>query len=175
MAKVIIICFIAFLIVFYVPPILYFKKGWFKGFFHYFLGWHRMKIKLDDFAIMPTRAHKTDAGLDIFSPIDFTVEDSFVINTGVHVELPAGTVGFLKSKSGLNVNYGIVSEGVIDEGYTGAIRVKLYNNSGTPVRFKRGEKITQLVILPCFTPEVEQVDELEDTERGDRGFGSTGK
>ena len=105
-----------------------------------------MKIKLDDFGIMPTRAHRTDAGLDIFSPIDFTVEDSFVINTGVHVELPAGTVGFLKSKSGLNVNYGIVSEGVIDEGYTGAIRVKLYNNSGTPVRFKRGEKITQLVI-----------------------------
>ena len=174
MAKVIIICFIAFLIVFYVPPILYFKKGWFKGFFHYFLGWHRMKIKLDDFAIMPTRAHRTDAGLDIYSPIDFTLEDSFVINTGVHVEVPAGTVGFLKSKSGLNVNYGIVSEGVIDEGYTGAIRVKLYNNSGVPVRFKRGEKITQLVILPCFTPEIEQVDELEETERGDRGFGSTG-
>lgn len=174
MAKVIIICFIAFLIVFYVPPILYFKKGWFKGFFHYFLGWHRMKIKLDDFAIMPTRAHRTDAGLDIYSPIDFTVEDSFVINTGVHVELPAGTVGFLKSKSGLNVNYGIVSEGVIDEGYTGAIRVKLYNNSGVPVRFRRGEKITQLVILPCFTPEVEQVDELDETERGDKGFGSTG-
>ena len=174
MAKVIIICFIAFLIVFYVPPILYFKKGWFKGFFHYFLGWHRMKIKLDDFAIMPTRAHRTDAGLDIYSPIDFTVEDSFVINTGVHVELPAGTVGFLKSKSGLNVNYGIVSEGVIDEGYTGAIRVKLYNNSGTPVRFKRGEKITQLVILPCIIPEIEQADKLDETERGDRGFGSTG-
>ena len=133
-----------------------------------------MKIKLDDFGIMPTRAHKTDAGLDIFSPIDFTVDDSFVVNTGVHVELPAGTVGFLKSKSGLNVNYGIVSEGVIDEGYTGAIRVKLYNNSGVPVRFRRGEKITQLVILPCFTPEVEQVDELDETERGDKGFGSTG-
>ena len=174
MAKVIIICFIAFLIVFYVPPILYFKKGWFKGFFHYFLGWHRMKIKLDDFAIMPTRAHRTDAGLDIYSPIDFTLEDSYVINTGVHVEVPAGTVGFLKSKSGLNVNYGIVSEGVIDEGYTGAIRVKLYNNSGVPVRFRRGEKITQIVILPCFTPEVEQVDELDETERGDKGFGSTG-
>lgn len=133
-----------------------------------------MKIKLDDFAIMPTRAHRTDAGLDIYSPIDFTLEDSYVINTGVHVEVPAGTVGFLKSKSGLNVNYGIVSEGVIDEGYTGAIRVKLYNNSGVPVRFKRGEKITQLVILPCFTPEIEQVDELSQTERGDRGFGSTG-
>ena len=133
-----------------------------------------MKIKLDDFAIMPTRAHRTDAGLDIYSPIDFTLEDSYVINTGVHVEIPACTVGFLKSKSGLNVNYGIVSEGVIDEGYTGAIRVKLYNNSGVPVRFKRGEKITQLVILPCFTPEVEQVDELDETERGDKGFGSTG-
>lgn len=133
-----------------------------------------MKIKLDDFAIMPTRAHRTDAGLDIYSPIDFTLEDSYVINTGVHVEIPVGTVGFLKSKSGLNVNYGIVSEGVIDEGYTGAIRVKLYNNSGVPVRFKRGEKITQLVILPCFTPEIEQVDELKETERGDRGFGSTG-
>ena len=135
-----------------------------------------MKIKLDDdFGIMPMRAHKTDAGLDIFSPIDFTVEDSFVVNTGVHVELPAGTVGFLKSKSGLNVNYGITSEGVIDEGYTGAIRVKLYNNSGTPVHFKRGEKITQLVILPCIIPEIEQADKLDETERGECGFGSTGK
>lgn len=134
-----------------------------------------MKIKLDDFGIMPTRAHRTDAGLDIYSPIDFTLEDSFVINTGVHVEVPAGTVGFLKSKSGLNVNYGIVSEGVIDEGYTGAIRVKLYNNSGVPVHFKRGEKITQLVILPCIIPEIEQADKLDETERGECGFGSTGK
>lgn len=133
-----------------------------------------MKIKLDDFAIMPTRAHRTDAGLDIYSPIDFTVLDSFVINTGVHVELPEGTVGFLKSKSGLNVNYGITSEGVIDEGYTGAIRVKLYNSSGVPVSFKRGEKITQLVILPYIAEELEPAEELGKTERGENGFGSTG-
>ncbi len=134
-----------------------------------------MNIKLDDFGIMPTRAHKTDAGLDIYSPIDFTVEDSFVIDTGVHIELPKGTVGFLKSKSGLNVNYGITSEGVIDEGYTGAIKVKLYNSSGVPVRFRRGEKLTQLVILPCIIPEgLELREELPESERGEKGFGSSG-
>lgn len=135
-----------------------------------------MKILLDEFGIMPTRAHRTDAGLDIYTPIDFTVEqdDSFVINTGVHVELPPGTVGFLKSKSGLNVNYGITTEGVIDEGYTGAIRVKLYNNSGAPVRFMAGEKITQLIVLPCVIPELEVAASLNETERGSNGFGSSG-
>lgn len=85
------------------------------------------------------------------------------------------TVGFLKSKSGLNVKYGITSEGVIDVGYTGSIMVKLYNHSDKPYRVRKGDKISQLVILPCLLPELEVVDSLEETERGTGGFGSTGR
>lgn len=136
-----------------------------------------MKIKLDEGAIMPTRAHETDAGLDLYSTATVIVYagDSAAIDTGVHIELPEGTVGFLKSKSGLNVKHGIVSEGVIDEGYTGSIRVKLYNHSNTHYVVNKGDKITQLVILPILKPELELVDSLEDTERGSNGFGSSGK
>ena len=136
-----------------------------------------MKIMLDDGAYMPTRAYSTDAGLDLYSPVDVLLmpQASAVIDTGVHVELPTGTVGFLKSKSGLNVKHGILGEGVIDAGYTGSIRVKLYNHSGEEYYIQRGDKITQLVILPVIFPDLEQVDSLEDTDRGANGFGSTGR
>ena len=132
---------------------------------------------LDPGAKMPTRAHATDAGLDIYAMDTQVVpaKDSVIFDTGVHMELPDGTVGFLKSKSGLNVNYGITSEGVIDVGYTGSIKVKLYNHSGRDYTVKAGDKISQLVILPILTPYLELVDKLEDTERGDGGFGSTGR
>lgn len=136
-----------------------------------------MKIKLDPGAKMPTRAHSTDAGLDIYSmeTVIVPAKKSVTLDTGVHIELPAGTVGMLKSKSGLNVNHGIVSEGVIDVGYTGSIRVKLYNHSGYDYKVWAGDKISQLVIMPILTPELELVDELEETERGANGFGSSGK
>ena len=81
----------------------------------------------------------------------------------------------VKSKSGLNVKYNLTSEGVIDAGYTGSIVVKLYNHGNTAVIIEKGQKISQLVLLPIFTPELMQVDALEDTERGQGGFGSTGK
>lgn len=139
-----------------------------------------MKIKLDKSAVCPTRAHPDDAGLDIYAPSDIrwiAIEagGSAVIDTGVHVEIPQGYVGMLKSKSGLNVLFGIVSEGVIDSGYTGSIKVKLYNHSAEPWFIFGGDKISQLVILPIITPEVEIVSELTPTERGDHGFGSTGR
>lgn len=136
-----------------------------------------MKIKLDENAFMPIRAHETDAGLDILAPIGALIPawGSAVIDTGVHIELPKNTVGFLKSKSGLNVKHGITSEGVIDVGYTGSIAVKLYNNTEDDYLVRRGDKISQLVILPILTPQLELVDELENTERGDGGFGSTGR
>lgn len=91
-----------------------------------------MKIKLDPGAFMPEYAHAQDAGMDLRSPVDAVVlpHDSAVIDTGVHVEIPKGAVGMLKSKSGLNVNHDLTSEGVIDEGFTGSIRVKLYNHGG---------------------------------------------
>lgn len=71
--------------------------------------------------------------------------------------------------------HGITSEGVIDDGYTGPIKVKLYNHSDAPYHVLRGDKITQLVIMPCAYVCFDFVDELEDSERGDNGFGSTGK
>ena len=87
-----------------------------------------MKIKLDYWGIMPTRAHDTDAGLDLYAPHNEIVpaHGFALFDTGVHVQLPPNTAGMLKSKSGLNVKHGITSEGVIDEGYTGSIVVKLY-------------------------------------------------
>lgn len=137
----------------------------------------RIKVKLDKGAIMPTRAHDLDAGYDIYSREDAVIYQnaSGKFDTGVHMAIPAGYVGFLKSKSGLNVKSGLQSEGVIDAGYTGSICVKLYNHGAKAVEIKKGQKISQIVLLPIVTPELEQVEELEDTERGTGGFGSTGK
>ena len=136
-----------------------------------------MKVKLDRGALAPTRAHKTDAGLDLRSPISVEVpaRGSVVIDTGVHIELPNGTVGFLKSKSGLNVKHDITSEGVIDVGFTGSIKVKLYNHGTKPYTVLRGDRITQLVIFDCYFPDIESVNILETSERGENGFGSTGR
>ena len=97
-------------------------------------------------------------------------------DTGVHIEIPRGYYGKIESKSGLNVNDSIVScGGVIDEGYTGSIRVKLYNFGKADKHFSVGDKIAQIIIQPYSTPELELADELSETERGDNGFGSTGK
>ena len=135
-----------------------------------------MNIKLDKGAFAPTRAHATDAGLDLYA-VDGKIvpaKGSAVFDTGVHIELPSCTVGLLKSKSGLNVKSSVLSEGVIDEGYTGSIVVKLYNHGGSPVYINPGQKISQLLIMPCFTPEITIVDEITGGERGEGGFGSTG-
>lgn len=136
-----------------------------------------MKVMLDHGAYMPEYAHAADAGADLKSPTCGLVYpgDSIIIDTGVHVEIPVGMVGMLKSKSGLNVNNGIVSEGVIDAGYTGSICVKLYNHGENEYTVKRGDKITQLVIMPVVHTTFEQVDSLDETERGNGGFGSTGR
>jgi len=136
-----------------------------------------ISVKLDPGAYMPERAHESDAGYDIRTPYDFRLEPGATrtINSGVHIEIPDGYVGFLKSKSGLNVMWGITGEGVIDAGYTGPITVKLYHDGCSPKIFERGDKIIQLVLLPVFTPELIQVEELGETARGDNGFGSTGR
>ena len=137
----------------------------------------KFKVMLDKGAKMPSKAHDTDAGFDLFTPERIVVrsKDSAVINTGVHIEIPRGYVGFLKSKSGLNVHCGITGEGVIDAGYTGSIVAKLYNNGYEPVVFEEGQKIIQIVFLPIPEVELELTDSFESTERGDNGFGSSGK
>lgn len=138
-----------------------------------------MKIKcvIDNGSYMPTKAHKEDAGFDLYTPEFVTVEafGSAVIDTGVHIAIPEGYVGFIKSKSGLNVKLGLRAEGVIDAGYTGSIVVKMYNDSHRAYTFARGDKITQLVILPIPDIEFERVESLEKTERGSNGFGSSGR
>ena len=143
-----------------------------------------MKIKLDPGAKMPTRAHPTDAGLDlyaadnalIFPNDELTYSCSAVIDTGVHIAFDHGTYGKIESKSGLNINNHIVScGGVIDEGYTGSIKVKLYNFSKKEYLVRKGDKIAQLVIMPYLTPAMDLVEDLEETERGNAGFGSTGR
>lgn len=137
----------------------------------------KIKVVLDPRAYVPIRAHRNDAGLDLRSPdeIKIKVGHAVAIDTGVHMQIPAGYVGMLKSKSGLNVKYGLLNEGVIDAGYTGSIVVKLYNHGKKDMLVERGDRISQIVILPIVTPTVEIVDELEKTERGAGGFGSTGK
>ena len=156
-----------------------------------------LKIKLDENAILPTRAHDTDAGLDLYAMEGRMVPagGSCTFDTGVHIELTAFyydhfeadpfdisiekrkcfTAGFLKSKSGLMVNHGITSDGTIDFTYRGSIVVKLFNHSQEDYQVKRGDRISQLVIVPVLTPELEVVDELNETERGENGFGSTGR
>lgn len=137
-----------------------------------------MKIKLDSYAYKPTRAYPTDAGLDLYSPVDVVIHphESKVIRTGVHVQIPHNCVGLLMSKSGLNVKHDITSEGVIDENYTGEIIVKLYNNGSTYYHVHAEDKITQLLVVPVLYEKVEFVEEdFEETERGSNGFGSTGR
>ena len=137
-----------------------------------------MKIKLDPGAYMPERAHKTDAGLDLRcrETVISWPDSPVVFDTGVHIELPPGYYGKIESKSGLNTKNSIVScGGVIDEGYTGSIVVKLYNFGTQSHLFREGDKIAQLVIQPYLAPPMELVEELEETERGDGGFGSTGR
>lgn len=131
-----------------------------------------MRIKLDKGAIAPTRAHETDAGLDLYAR-----EDGFIPNlssanfyTGVHIELPKGCAGLL-----VNVKHGITSTGLIDEGYCGEIVVKLFNHGNLDYTVKRGDKISQLVVLPVRYENVEIVEEISGGARGENGFGSSGK
>ena len=137
----------------------------------------KLRIVLDEGAKMPLRAHPFDAGMDLFTREDLLIpaRGGAVCDTGVHVEIPEGYVGFIKSKSGLNVKRNVVAEGVIDAGYTGPIVVKLYNHGDEEQLIRAGEKLTQLVILPVALPELELVEALDETERGAGGFGSTGK
>lgn len=136
-----------------------------------------MKIMLDPGAKMPTRAHTYDAGLDLYAREDAYIRtnNSYVFDTGVHVKIPQGCYGEIRSRSGLMMNHGITTDGTIDCGYTGPIKVKLFNHGGSKYEVKAGDKIAQLVIVPCVLLPLEEVDSLEETDRGDRGFGSTGR
>lgn len=136
-----------------------------------------LKVKLDPGAYEPVREHLTDAGLDIKAKYPGIVRagDSAVFKTGVHVQLPSWHCGLLVSKSGLNVNRDITSTGLIDEGYGGEIIIKLYNHGKEDYHVRAGDKISQLVVLPCEYVPVVIVDDIESKGRGKNGFGSTGR
>ena len=137
-----------------------------------------MKIKLDKGAFLPIREHETDAGLDIraLKGVRVPPKSNMVVHTGIHIQLPPKTCGLLVAKSGLNVKNSLLTTGLIDEGYTGEILVNVYNHGDNAFMIMAGDKITQLVILPCYYEQIEIVDSFEEnTDRGSDGFGSTGR
>ena len=140
-----------------------------------------MKIlfTLDDGATAPTRAHDTDAGLDLYSLESATIPPGGreLVGTGVHVAIPPGYVGMICPRSGLAHKHGLTvlnAPGIIDAGYTGEIKVNLHNAGDEVYWAETGTRIAQLVITPIPDARLEQVDTLESTERGDNGHGSTG-
>ena len=136
-----------------------------------------INVKLDGHAVLPKKAHDADAGFDLFAIEGLVIpgKGCGIFDTGVHFEIPKGYVGFLKSKSGLNIKHGVRGEGVIDSGYTGSVVVKLYNDSPFNYQVEAGDKICQIVFLPIPNVVLNIVDEIGATERGDNGFGSTGR
>ena len=145
-----------------------------------------MKAKLDRYtddkgvtmvAKCPSRAHSTDAGLDLYAMHGGIVRahQAATFHTGVHVELPKGTAGVMLPKSGLMVNRDILTFGVIDESYRGEILVHAFNLGNDDYTVRAGDKLTQMLIIPVLYEQVEVVDELSYGERGVNGFGSSGR
>ena len=138
-----------------------------------------MEVKLlNEVAKLPRRASAGAAGYDLTSTESVTIYPGMrgLVSTGVSVKLPLGVYGRIAPRSGLAVKNGIqVGAGVIDADYRGEIKVLLFNHSGEePFEVAPGDRIAQLICERCELPEVIQVDELDETERGDGKFGSTG-
>lgn len=136
-----------------------------------------IRVSLDSGATMPVRKHDTDAGADIYTRETLRVppHGSVLIDTGVHVELPENTKGEIMTRSSLNINNDIITTGLIDEGFTGEIKVKLYNLGDKWQVFNAGERIAQLVVSPVCYPDYVEAERISGGERGDGGFGSTGR
>lgn len=135
--------------------------------------------KLSPYAYLPQRAHESDAGLDLFCYESNHVYSfsRIIVRTGIAVEIPQGYAGFVQPRSGLAKERGITvlnTPGLIDSGYRGEIKVILYNSSHQIYTANPGTKIAQLVIVPITLFDVEEVKELSSSERGKKGFGSTG-
>lgn len=134
--------------------------------------------KLDESAVVPTRGSELAAGYDLSSIVDIVVPSlgRVAVSTGIAVKVPVGTYGRIAPRSGLAFKHGIdVLAGVVDADYRAEVKVILYNTSGVDYEIKKGDRIAQLVIEKIEMLDVAVVDELDQTERGDGGFGSTGK
>lgn len=172
--------------------------------------------KLNQNAILPTRANRTDAGYDFYATanvmlprnsISFTdditdddtntsvqelvidentelellfddgvhVNDIIRVHTGIAIQLPAGTFGFIHNRGSMGKRGILVFGGIIDEGYSGEIIIQVANVAGDEIEYiKAGDKVAQMIIIPILTPDVEEVNELVSGERGTAGFGSSG-
>ena len=135
-----------------------------------------MKVKYDDGAFKLTRAHETDAGLDVRAMHDGIVKahSSATFHTGVHVQLPYNTMGDIRPKSGMMFNHDILTFGTVDVGYDGEVMVHMMNLSDDDYWVLRGDKIAQMAVVKVIFEPVETVTEIEGGERGTAGFGSTG-
>lgn len=137
--------------------------------------------KLKDEALLPTRAHEGDAGLDLYAceAAHIGPGERWGVGTGVAVEIPAGHAGLVLPRSGLARDHGIAlvnAPGLIDSGYRGELRVLLLNTDPAETfRVQPGERIAQLLITPIATPEPVEAAALGDSARGDGGFGSSGR
>lgn len=129
-------------------------------------------------AQLPTYAHSDDAGLDLYSLEDYELKPGARHNffVGFALEFPNGYAAIVKDKSGLPKNYGLHTlGGVFDSGYRGEYNVNLINFGQEPYQIKKGDKIAQLLIIPCEHAEFEETEDLEESQRGEGRFGSTGR
>ena len=137
-----------------------------------------VRIQLLEGGKVPVRGSEEAAGYDLFANQDGVVEPykRLLIKTGVLIELKKGTYGRIAPRSGLAYTYGIdVMAGVIDSDYRGEIGVILYNTDGNEFNVRKGDRIAQLIITQISTPPLEVVDSISFSERGEGGYGSTGK
>lgn len=133
--------------------------------------------RLTETAILPTRAHPGDAGLDLYADESVNVEclDRALVSTGIAVAIPPGYVGLIWPRSGLAAKFAIsVDAGVIDAGYRGPVKVLVTNSGDDDYAVHRGDKIAQLLIQPVSLMEPVEVDCLDETDRNAGGFGSSG-
>ncbi len=133
--------------------------------------------KLSPDAILPQYAHQGDAGLDFFSNENITIltNQRHAVATGIAMAIPFGHVGLLWDRSGLAAKQGItLLGGVIDASYRGEIKVIVYNSGSEPLVITKATKIAQMLIQQFQPCTIQEVQELPDTSRGDKGFGSTG-
>lgn len=139
----------------------------------------KVKIKkLDAEAKLPSYAHPGDAGLDLYSLEDYILKpgERHIFFSGFALEFRDGYVARVLDKSGLPKNYGLhTMGGVFDAGYRGEYNVNLINLGNEPYQIKKGDKIAQLLIIPCLSAELKEVDELSETSRGEGRFGSSGR
>lgn len=144
-----------------------------------------MKInikKLRDKAIIPTRGSEYAAGYDLYAcidaPIIITPHSTVKVGTGLSIEIPTGYFGAIFARSGLATKQGLRpanATGVCDSDYRGEYIVALHNDTDIPQTINPMERIAQLIVIPFLSIEFNEIDELSKTERGEDGFGSTGK